>query len=508
VLDIFKKLDRWERDLDRLFPDAELSKRDQLAIAAQVKPKSWPEFARGTLIRSGKAMIPFEPYPFQTRIIELLDIHKKGVCAKVRQLGLTECKTSRMLQKAHENPPFAGVIFSRTQDDSSNIARRSSLMAATSNIALNADNSERIETENGAQLMYKPATDDAGRGLESIWDILYDEAAFVKNIAKIYGAASPSQNMLGADAETFLISTPNGKSGFFWQMLQDNNPDGVDILQICEGVREGTLYKDGIPGFYWFVDKTGWIKFFVHWRAHPVYSKIPNYLEYVRDRDNLDDATLQREHNLVFEDSSSQVFDTALVDAALCGRALPAYPGRRYIMAIDTSQGGDDFYMCGVIDITEAIAKEVAQFRAHRGTSDYYLQKTIELYDQYRPVTTVFETNAGGQLYMDQMILKRPAASIEGVYTNSRSKPVMVGHVKLLLERQMIWFIPSDVTRDEFRNYQRFENGSYAGADGQHDDTVSMWLIASTKIDLNRKRTQLPPRQRKPNIPTANDIFG
>jgi hypothetical protein len=508
MLESLKWLQNFERDIDRLLPDAELSKRDQLAIAAVVEPQPWPDFARSTLIRSGKSMVSFNPYPFQQRIVELLERHKKGVCVKVRQTGLTESKSSRMLQRASENPAYSGVIFSKTQEDSSNVARRSSLMAATSGIRLKADNSERIETENGAQLMYKPATDDAGRGLESVWDILYDEAAFVKNIAKIYGAAAPSQNMLGAEAETLLISTPNGKSGFFWQMLQDNNPSGVDVLEICEGVREGRLYKDGIPGFYWFIDNTGWIKFFVHWRAHPIYREIPDYLEYVRNRDKLDETTLQREHNLAFEDSSSQVFDTALIDAALCGRALPAYPNRRYIMAIDTSQGGDDFYSCGVIDITDVVAREVARFRANHGTSDYYLQRTIELYDEYRPLTVVFETNAGGQLYLDQMVLRRPSAAVEGVYTSSRSKPVMVGHMKLLLERKMVEFIPDDVTRDEFRGYQRFDNGSFAGGDGQHDDTVSMWLVATTQIDLNRKRTQLPPRQRRSNIPTAADIFG
>jgi hypothetical protein len=503
-----KWLQNFERDIDRLFPDEELSKRDRLAIAAQVKPKPWPEFARGTYIRTGKSIQPFEVYQYQRRMIELIEAHRGAVIVKTRQLGATEALASWMLQKAVEDPSFSGVAFSKNANDTANISRRVSLMAATAQLKLTADNTERIETENGGQIFFRPSTTDSGRGLESVHTLLFDEAAFQPNLSRLFSASSPSQSMLGDDARTVFISTPSAMSGMFWQLLSQGNPGGMDILKVCNQVANGELYSDDLPGFYYFTDSSGWVKIVLHHRAHPVFGKDPNYLETVRERDKLSEDTLQREFNLSFETAGGAVFNQSMCDRAMRGRWLPRYPKRRYLLACDPALGGNDYFTAGILDITAPTTSLVAWVHEHLKTTDYYIERILDLIDDYAPTIAVIEQNNGGQVYIDQLVLKRPRLQIEGVHTSNQSKPVMVGKLNLLLERDQLELPPEPLIRDEFRNFMKNEDGKMAAAQGFNDDIVMMLAIASTQIDLSRRITQLQPRQRKPNIPTANDIFG
>lgn len=507
MLEALKRIEAMERDINRLMPPTEEDRRSLIRAAQTQIKQPWPDFAKSTLIRSGKEMIPFTPYPYQIRTIELIEQYKRVLIVKTRQLGKTEAIGSWMVQNMSVNPAYSGVVFSKTQVDSSNVQKRASLMCATSGIKLAADGAMRIATDAGGQVFYRPSTDDAGRGLESIHTLFFDEAAYPENIAKIYGAASPSQAMLGDDAVKIFCSTPNQKRGLFWSMLQDKNPEGTDILAICRAVRDGLLYSDNIPGFYWFVDKSGWVKIFVHWRAHPVYSKIPNYLDYVRERDKLDEETLQREYNLTFDEAESAFFNDDHIDKMLCGQWADPIPGHRYLLAIDTNTGGADYYCAGVIDITRSPYKLVAMYRRNKQTSDESFNATIDLLDRYRPHIGVVETNAGGQLYLDGLTKARPRMRWEGVFSSQPTKLTNAGRLRLMTERSLLQLPDENVFRDEFRNFIRKGNKAEA-AEGFHDDTVMMLAIAASQIDINaRPRVSVVAKPAK-SISQVRGIFG
>jgi hypothetical protein len=503
-----KFLERIERDIDRLFPDIEPTKRDRLAQTEQQVKQSWPEFARGTYIRTGKKVQPFEVYDYQRRMIELIEAHRGAVIVKTRQLGATEALASWMLHKAVEDPSFAGAVFSRNAIDTANVARRVSLMAATAQIELNADNTERVQVKDAGQIFFRPSTTDSGRGLESIHTLLYDEAAFQPGLSKLFSSSSPSQSMLGDDARTVFISTPASMTGMFWQLLSQGNPPDVDVLKVCKQVADGELFSEGMPGFHYFVDSSGWVKIILHHRCHPVHGKDPNYLETVRARDKLSEDTLQREFNLSFDTAGGSVFDQAMCDRAMRGRWLPAYPNRRYILACDPALGGSDFFTAGIIDITTPVASLVAWVHEHLKTTDYYIERVLDLVDDYKPQCMVCEQNNGGQVYMDQLVLKRPNLRMEGVFTTNQSKPVMIGKLNLLLERNQLELPSEAVIRDEFRNFMKHEDGKMRAGEGFTDDIVMMLAIGSTQIDTSRRITQLQPRVRSRNLPSSSDIFG
>ena len=62
-------------------------------------PKNWVDFARLTSIRSGGNIIPFDPYPYQIELVNMM--LERSVCiVKSRQLGISETVCCYMLWRA------------------------------------------------------------------------------------------------------------------------------------------------------------------------------------------------------------------------------------------------------------------------------------------------------------------------------------------------------------------------------------------------------------------------
>ena len=103
-----------------------LKLRKLIGLEAEKKqlPDTWLKFANLCQIRSGSQVINFNPYQYQLKLIELIKVHHSTVIAKTRQLGITETVANYFLFKACKNPGYLGVIFSKTQSDTSNIAKR------------------------------------------------------------------------------------------------------------------------------------------------------------------------------------------------------------------------------------------------------------------------------------------------------------------------------------------------------------------------------------------------
>ena len=92
-------------------------------------PDNWPDFARLTRIRSGNKVIPFDPYFYQEKLVETVMDNYGTAVAKGRQLGCTETIASMMLWRACREPGFLGVVLSKGQADTANIAKRIRLLS-------------------------------------------------------------------------------------------------------------------------------------------------------------------------------------------------------------------------------------------------------------------------------------------------------------------------------------------------------------------------------------------
>ena len=200
-------------------------------------PTAWQDFAGLCQVRSGSKIIAFNPYPYQIEVVRALE-KRNIIVAKTRQLGLTETLANWALWRAIRDPGFMGLFLSKTQKDTSAIARRvkRSIESLGGVIKLRTDNVCDLEIMGGGRLLFANSSPNGVRGLESVSFCLVDEAAFVDGIEGIYTSLGPAISSGGDGARIAIVSTPNGQSGWFWQQLTQNNGD-IDLLAEIEAAR-------------------------------------------------------------------------------------------------------------------------------------------------------------------------------------------------------------------------------------------------------------------------------
>jgi hypothetical protein len=455
-------------------------------------PERWEDFAILTTIRSGNKLIPFNPFEYQIVLSDLID-QRSVVVVKSRQLGITEAIASKFLHRACLSAGYAAVVLSKSQVDTSNIARRVRRMVDSLGVALETDSLTDIQIRGGGRLIFRNSTPNGCRGLESISDILYDESGFVDDIDRIFDAASPSQEMVGDDARAIVLSTPAGKSGWYWEMLSGGN-DGRDIEAICNQVKCGA-----IPPCQHWVDDSGWGKFIVHWQAHPIYSQNPNYLEGIQKKKKLSRSTIEQEYNLSFQESERNVFSSDLVrNCAVGSYSLPS-KDEAYYMGIDTSNQGEDYTVAVVIKINDDGVKEVKfMYRERKRTMDYHIEKISEIIKNYRPRKIAVEVTGGtGQVYLEKLSSKHNGCDFEAIKTTATSKPVLIDRLLLELERIAILFPRECPIFDELLAYSRSQDGRLSAPSNAHDDCVMALAFALSVCPEKRHRiafASLPTR--------------
>jgi hypothetical protein len=446
-------------------------------------PKKWVDFVRLTTIRSGGAMVPFDPYRYQEIISDLMDEYNNIVCVKSRQLGLTQLIASKFLHRASLNPAYSAIAFLRNQNDVSAISRRTKqmLMGLSEYVTPVNDNVGYLKLKGLGDIYYKNSSPEGSRSIDSVMDFLFDEAAFSENIEQIYAASSPSSAMSGDNITKLIISTPSAKSGWYWDKVNTDN-EGRDIEEICNRVAAGDLYNE-VPGLYWFEDAQGTLKLIVHWSAHPIYKSIPNYLEYRLKQDGTDTETVLREYDLKFVDSAVSVFNIELIRENATG----AYedfkePYEDYYCGLDTSTMGSDYTVFSVIkhDRKNDIYSLVHLYRRRQETSAshiYQISKLIELYD---PVCIGIETTGGvGRIYLEELTKAHYGTEIREIKTTRDSKISMISSLILGLEKRQFIYPENSVLIEEMLSYRRIGAKMEAAA-GKHDDTIMSVSFALT----------------------------
>ncbi|MGL4883253.1 MAG: hypothetical protein ACRC8K_19660 [Waterburya sp.] len=437
-------------------------------------PQTWVEFANLCQIRSGSQVINFNPYQYQLKLIELIKLHHSTVIAKTRQLGITETVANYFLFKACLNPGYLGVIFSKTQSDTSNIAKRirRQIDSLYEYIKTETDSLTDIQIKNGGRILFRNSTPNGARGLESVSDILYDESAFVDEIEEIYKSSIPCTTVVGDEARIIILSTPNGQSGWYWDKLSLNNGDR-DVLQICQQIRTGEIE----PFQYW-IDSNGWCKFILHWLGHPQFSlKKETYLQDIKSRFELPEEVIEQEYNLSFVDSQSLVFSSEIIRQSATGEWKNPQEQGIYYFGIDTSLLGNDYTVCTILQEIEDRYHLVKMYRQRKKTHEYNIFEIGNLIELYNPIRVGIEVNSSGQIYYEQLSSQHFNTDFEAIKTTASSKPTMINRLTLALERQQL-IIPNDkAVIEEFLSFR--QNGSRLEAiEGKHDDIIMSLAFA------------------------------
>ena len=445
-----------------------------------VIPAKWEDFARLTSIRSGGTIKPFDPYDYQKELVNLM--LQRSVCVvKSRQLGVSETVTNFMLWRACLNPGYLGLVFSKTQTDSSLLARRMKRMIESLGLKTATENLSDIEIEGKGRILFRNSKPESGRGIESVVDVLYDEWAFVDTAKEVHDAVAPSQQMVGSSAREFIVSTPNGKAGFYWDLLNSGNGDR-DVELICDRVSKG----ESAPFQYW-VDSGGWGKALIHWKAHPVYGKNPNFLQDIHEKQKLSWTTINQEYNLNFSESESAVFSADIVRNCAVGSYQNEIDKEaQYYLGLDTSTVGEDYCCAVILKLKKDKYSIVNIYRKRQQTSEYHLFQVGTLISKYQPRAVAVEVTGGvGQIYVENLSKQFKNIKVEAIRTTGDSKPGMIATVQLALESAKLEFPQNSPLTEELLNFRR--NGKkLEAANSKHDDAVMALAFALSVTPINR----------------------
>lgn len=444
-------------------------------------PNNWFDFACLCDIRSGASVVKFVPYEYQKILIEQIKTHPTTVIAKTRQLGITETIANYFLFKASRNPGYLAVIFSKTQSDTSNIAKRirRQIDSLYEYLETETDSLTDIQIHGGGRILFRNSTPNGARGLESVSDILYDEASFVEEIEEIFKSSIPCTTQVGEDARIIILSTPNGQSGWYWDKLTLNNGDR-DVLSICQQVREGLIS----PVQSW-TDSNGWCKFILHWLGHPKFSlNKDTYLQSIKSRFELPEDVIQQEYNLSFTDSDTLVFSSDMIRKNAIASYEDSQPEAIYYMGIDTSLLGNDYTVVTVLKENEDRYELVKLYRERKKTHEYNIYRISELIEEYQPIRIGIEVNSSGQIYYEQLSGEHLNVDFEAIKTTGSSKPKMINRLSLSLEKGLIAYPNDRLIIEEFLSFR--QNGIKLEAiQGKHDDIIMSLAFAVVVLPLD-----------------------
>ena len=284
-----------------------------------------------------RGRILFNLFPFQEKVLHLMQENPYSIILKSRQLGLSTLSAGYSLWMMLFHKDKNILCIATKQETARNMVTKVKFMydnlPSWLQIGFTENNKLALRLKNGSQVKAVSAASDAGRS-EAISLLIIDEAAFIEEnrIEEIWGS---SQQTLSTGGKAIVLSTPNGTGNFFHRMW--------------------TKAEEGTNGF---------VPIRLPWTVHPERNQ--------EWRDKQDDELGLRmaaqECDCDFSTSGDIVFysewiefiqQTTIqkplerrgVDQNLWVWESPDY-SREYMVTADVARGdGKDFSACHVIDI-------------------------------------------------------------------------------------------------------------------------------------------------------------
>lgn len=415
--------------------------------------ENWPDFARRTWIRTSGTVAPFVPYEYQEELIRSINKNPNTLVNKSRQTGVSESVCNYLLNRALTERGFAAVVFSKTQQDASELGRRVRAMANSlrgETIRYLTDSTTQLAFEGRGTLYFLPASPRAARGIPSCSVLFMDEAAFLEGAAEIYRGAMPTLSMVGDAAKVIVVSTPDTEQDWFGQLWHTNEGD--------------------------------WNKVAIHYSQHPIYGADPEWARKTRESRRMTMAAWNSEYELQFGATDTQVYPTDLIKQSARGHWRECGSiNRNYVIGIDPNAGGSDYFVAMVMDVTSTPYEVVGMYRENGKSTDYSLKHVKELIEDYMPQRVIVEKQAMGSVIAEALQHILPNYAIETFNTSRSSKTVATDRILYLLERDELIY-PCGIIADELRAFQQQENGARQAVNGAHDDTVMALAFACSLI--------------------------
>jgi hypothetical protein len=199
----------------------------------------------------------FVPDPTQVRVLNTPAI--RGVLNCTRQWGKSTVTAAKAVHQAWSRKGSLTIVVSPTARQSGELVRKAAGFANRLGIRAKGDGDNEISLEfpNGSRIVGLPGTEATVRGFSAVSLLLVDEASRVCD--ELYLAVRP---MLAVSAgAVWLMSTPFGKRGFFWETWENGGPEWERIqvkAEDCPRIPEAFLTEEKrTMGDRWFRQEYG-----------------------------------------------------------------------------------------------------------------------------------------------------------------------------------------------------------------------------------------------------------
>ncbi len=164
--------------------------------------------------------LEFVPDALQLEVLE--SDAKRGILNCTRQWGKSTMAAAKALQRATSRKGALVLVASPTARQSAGFLRKASEMTARMGMVPRGDGDNAISLlfKNGSRIVGLPGTEATVRGFSAVSLLLIDEAARVPDA--LYKSLRPM--LAVGDGDLWLMSTPYGRRGFFYEAWQHGGP--------------------------------------------------------------------------------------------------------------------------------------------------------------------------------------------------------------------------------------------------------------------------------------------
>jgi hypothetical protein len=168
-----------------------------------------------------KGAIPFDPYPFQEKLIRGFNEHRFSIALTARQMGKTTCAAGFLLWKAMFTPDTTILIVANNFNGALEIMSR--VKYAYENLpdyiraGVTKFNEGSVNFDNGSRIVARATSPDAARGL-SITLLYIDEFAFLRSSELADKFWTSVQPTLSTGGSCIITSTPKSDEDQFAQI--------------------------------------------------------------------------------------------------------------------------------------------------------------------------------------------------------------------------------------------------------------------------------------------------
>jgi hypothetical protein len=176
-----------------------------------------------------ESSLEFHPDPRQSELLRTDS--KRCIVNCTRQWGKSTVTAVKAVHRAFFYPDSLILAISPSARQSAEFLRKSARFIRKLGIRVkgDGDNDISISLANGSRIVGLPNTEDRIRGFSAVSLLVIDEASRVSD--KIYHAVRPmvAVGRSGRGGDLWLMSTPNGKRGFFWDVWSKGGPEWTRI---------------------------------------------------------------------------------------------------------------------------------------------------------------------------------------------------------------------------------------------------------------------------------------